>query len=132
MDDIVIFDILSREAISKIVEIQVNHVRERLLAKNIGLEVTPAVMEYLAKEGYNPQYGARPLKRIIQNKILTPVASQIIGRTVGEGCTVLVDIKDASPSATLEGGGKEFVFDVRKPKSTRPIKSEVVLDKLQV
>jgi ATP-dependent Clp protease ATP-binding subunit ClpB len=121
LDDIIIFDILSREAITKIVEIQVGYVRERLAAKNIGLEMTPAVLEYLAKEGYNPQYGARPLKRIIQNKILTPVASQIIARTVGDGSTVLVDMKNG-----------ELVFDVRKPKPTKPVKSDVLLDKLQV
>jgi len=115
LDDIIIFDILSQEAINRIVEIQVGHVRERLVAKNIGLEVTPAVLAHLAKEGYNPQYGARPLKRIIQNKILTPVASQIISRTVGDGSTVLVDMKDG-----------EFMFDVRKPKSMKPIKSDLM------
>ncbi|MBI2475966.1 MAG: AAA family ATPase [Candidatus Taylorbacteria bacterium] len=120
LDDIIVFDILSQEAISKIVEIQVGHVRERLAAKNIGLEVAPEVLAYLAKEGYNPQYGARPLKRIIQNKILTPVASQIIGRTVGEGSTILVGIKE----------GDQFVFDIRKPKSAKPIKSDLLVEKL--
>ena len=121
LDDIIIFDILSPEAIAKIVEIQVSHVRERLLGKGIGLEVTPAVLTYLAKEGYNPQYGARPLKRLIQNKILTPVASQIIARSVEEGSTVLVDMKDT-----------EFIFDVRKPKPTKPIKSDVMKEQTVV
>ena len=115
LDDIIVFDILSQEAISKIVEIQISHIRERLVAKNIGLEMTPEVSIYLAKEGYNPQYGARPLKRIIQNKILTPVASQIIARTVGEGSTVLVDVKES-----------EFVFDVRKPKMMKSVKSDIL------
>ncbi|MEK7575363.1 MAG: AAA family ATPase [Patescibacteria group bacterium] len=115
LDDIIVFDILSQEAITKIVEIQVQHIRERLAGKNIGLEVTPAVLEYLAKEGYNPQYGARPLKRIIQNKILTPVASQIIARTVGDGSTVMADIKEG-----------EFVFEVQKPKSSKLVKSDVM------
>ncbi|MES2087459.1 MAG: AAA family ATPase [Patescibacteria group bacterium] len=120
LDDIIVFDILSQEAINKIVEIQVGHVRERLAAKNIGLEVTPAVLEHLAKEGYNPQYGARPLKRIIQNKILTPVASQIIARTVGDGSVVKVDIKDGV-----------FTFDVEKPKSTKPVKIDLVKDEVE-
>ncbi len=115
LDDIVVFDILSQEAINKIVDIQIGHIRERLVAKGISLEVTPAVTEYLAKEGYNPQYGARPLKRLIQNKILTPVASKIIDRTVGEGAVVRVDFKDG-----------DFAFDVEKPKSTRPVKSDVM------
>ncbi|MSU55443.1 MAG: AAA family ATPase [Candidatus Taylorbacteria bacterium] len=120
LDDIIIFDILSQEAINKIVEIQVGHVVERLNAKNIGLEVTPAVLAYLAKEGYNPQYGARPLKRIIQNKILTPVAGHIIGRTLGDGGKVLVDIKNG-----------EFSFEVEKPKSTRPVKSKVMEEEVK-
>ncbi len=89
--------------------------RERLATKGIGLEVTPAVLEYLAKEGYNPQYGARPLKRLIQNKILTPVASQIIARTVSDGTTVAVDVQNG-----------EFVFDVKKPKPLKPVKSDVM------
>jgi ATP-dependent Clp protease ATP-binding subunit ClpB len=117
LDDIIIFDILSQEAINKIVELQVEHVRERLAGKNIGLEVTQAVVDYLAKEGYNPQYGARPLKRIIQNKILTPVASQIISRTVVDGSVVRVDLKEG-----------EFVFDIQKPKSNKPIKSDILKD----
>jgi len=121
LDDTIIFDILSREAITKIVEIQVGHVRERLAAKNIGLEMTPAVLDYLAKEGYNPQYGARPLKRIIQNKILTPVASKIIDRTVIDGSTVLVDIKDG-----------ELIFDVKRPKPLKPIKSDLMTEKEEV
>ncbi|KKU67418.1 MAG: ATP-dependent chaperone ClpB [Parcubacteria group bacterium GW2011_GWA2_47_16] len=120
LDDIVVFDILSQEAINKIVEIQVSHVRERLVAKNIGLEMTPEVLAYLAKEGYNPQYGARPLKRIIQNKILTPVASHIISRTVGEGSKVTVDIKEG-----------ELVFDIEKPKPTKPVKSDVMKEKIE-
>lgn len=115
LDDIIVFDILSQEAINKIVDIQVGYVRERLLAKNIALSITPAVSAYLAKEGYSPQYGARPLKRLIQNKILTPVASQIISRTIGDGSTVSVDIKDG-----------EFMFDVGKPKITKSVKSDMM------
>ncbi len=121
LDDIVVFDILSQEAINSIVEIQLGLVRARLAGKGIGLEVTPAVLSYLAKEGYSPQYGARPLKRIIQNKILTPVASQIIARTVFDGTTVLVDIKEG-----------EFVFDVRKPKPTRPVKSDLMKEEIVI
>ncbi len=117
LDDIVIFDILSKEAINKIVDIQIGHVRTRLAAKNIALEITPAVSEYLAKEGYNPQYGARPLRRLIQNKILTPIASQIISRSIGDGSTVAVDVKNG-----------EFTFGVTNPKPTKPIKSPIQKD----
>lgn len=108
LDDIIIFDILSPEAIKEIVELQVNLVKDRLLDKQIKLEVTPEVLAYLAKEGYNPQYGARPLRRLIQNKILTPVASMIISRGVNKGGVVEV---------TLKGG--EFAFEVKKIVRTR-------------
>ncbi|OGG47437.1 ATP-dependent chaperone ClpB, partial [Candidatus Kaiserbacteria bacterium RIFCSPHIGHO2_01_FULL_49_13] len=75
LDEIVIFNILSQEAVKRIVKLQIDIVKNRLKGKDIELEIAPEVLNFLAKEGYNPQYGARPLKRLIQNKILTPVAS---------------------------------------------------------
>jgi ATP-dependent Clp protease ATP-binding subunit ClpA len=98
-----IFDILSRESIKKIVEIQVGEVVKRLVDKNIDLILTPAVYDYLAKEGYNPQYGARPLKRLIQNKILTPVANLLIAEEVTKGGRITVDYK-----------ADKFSFEVKK------------------
>ncbi|MFA6554250.1 MAG: AAA family ATPase [Candidatus Paceibacterota bacterium] len=103
VDDIMIFDILSRESIKKIVEIQVGEVVKRLVDKNIDLILTPAVYDYLAKEGYNPQYGARPLKRLIQNKILTPVANLLIAEEVTKGGRITVDYK-----------ADKFSFEVKK------------------
>ena len=94
VDDIILFDILSKEAIEKIVNIQVAAVVDRLRTKDINLVVSPEVSAYLAKEGYNPQYGARPLKRLIQNKILTPVASLMISQGVTKGGTVTVSMKN--------------------------------------
>ncbi len=104
LDDIIIFDILSETAIQKIVEIQVDLVKARLATKEISLEVSPEVCAYLAKEGYNPQYGARPLKRIIQNKILNPVASQIISKGIVKGGSILVRL----------GKDNQFEFDIKK------------------
>jgi ATP-dependent Clp protease ATP-binding subunit ClpB len=104
LDDIIVFDVLSRESIEQIVKIQVEMVKDRLLAKEIKLEVSPEVLSYLAREGYNPHYGARPLKRIIQNKILTPVASLIISKGLMKGGSVSVSMKDAN----------EFSFEVKK------------------
>ncbi len=108
LDDIIIFDILNEEAIKEIVGIQVDIVKERLEQKGIKLEVDGSVLSYLAKEGYNPQYGARPLKRIIQNKIMTPVASLMISRGVVKGGTIAVGMK-----------GAEFTFEVKKGKGDR-------------
>ena len=74
-----------------------------MAAKDIYLEISQEVYEYLAREGYNPQYGARPLRRLIQNKILTQVANLMISRGITKGGTILVGIK-----------GEAFTFDVKK------------------
>ena len=103
LDEIILFNILSKEAIKNIVEMQVELVKERLNVKDITLEIKPEVYEYLAKEGYKPEYGARPLKRLIQSKIMTPVASFMVSKGVMEGGTVAVGVS-----------GDEFVFDVVK------------------
>ncbi len=103
IDEIIIFNILGPDAIKEIVGIQVEEVVKRLAGKQIALSLTPAVYEYLAKEGYNPHYGARPLRRLIQDKILTKVASLMVSRGVLSGGSITVDMK-----------GGEFVFDVKK------------------
>ncbi|MDP3996439.1 MAG: AAA family ATPase [bacterium] len=106
LDDIVVFDVLSREAVKSIVLIQIGVVRERLIQKEIELNVTPVALDYLAKEGYNPQYGARPLKRLIQNKILNPVANLIISRGLNKGGSVTVDFKDNALTFEVNKKGK--------------------------
>lgn len=113
IDDIIIFDILSPEAIRDIVEIQVGGIVKRLAEKQIDLVLAPAVYEYLAKEGYNPQYGARPLRRLIQNKILTPVANLLIAQEVTKGGKIFVDLTTTKDAATGEKVQK-FTFDVKK------------------
>ncbi|MDP2651121.1 MAG: AAA family ATPase [bacterium] len=109
VDDIIVFDVLSKEAIRSIVNIQVEEVKKRLAEKEIDLVISSAVLEKLTQEGYNPQYGARPLKRLIQEKILNPVATMMIMNKVMSGGVVSVDIRDG-----------EFIFDVKK--SQRAVK----------
>ncbi|MEK9132041.1 MAG: AAA family ATPase [Patescibacteria group bacterium] len=116
LDDVIIFNILSEQAITDIVEIQIAQVKTRLTDKEITLEVSPAVIKFLAKEGYNPQYGARPLKRLIQEKILTKIAGLMISKGVLRGGVVSVDLKDG-----------QFVFDVKKGK-----KGSVLVDDVPV
>lgn len=105
LDDIIVFDVLSRDVIRKIVKIQIDEVKKRLAEKEIELSLSDAVVEHLSKEGYNPQYGARPLRRLIQTKILNPVATMMIGNKVLSGGIVEVDLKNG-----------EFTFHVRKGK----------------
>lgn len=97
LDDIVVFNPLSAEVIKEIVAIQLEQVRKRLLEKGISLELTPEAYDYLAREGYSNEYGARPLKRLIQNKILNPVAEFIISRKAEGGGLVSVSLKNGEP-----------------------------------
>lgn len=94
LDETIVFDVLSPEAISKIVEIRIAKVTERLKEKDINLSVTAKALKYLGKEGYKPEFGARPLNRLIQTKILNPVAAKIIGGELKAGAKVMVDEKD--------------------------------------
>lgn len=108
LDDIVMFDMLGEEALQNIVDTQLKDVVERLSQKNITLSLSPEVRGWLAKVGYNPQYGARPMKRAIQDKILTPIATLMISQGVTDGGHV---------SVSLRGG--EPVFEVKKSPVAR-------------
>jgi len=110
LDETVLFNILSPEAIMQIVRMQVEIVAKRLEEKHIALALSDAALTHLAKEGYNPQYGARPLKRLIQTKIMTPIANMMVARGVLEGGSVSVDF-DAKGGKDGKG---DFSFDVRK------------------
>jgi ATP-dependent Clp protease ATP-binding subunit ClpB len=114
LDEILIFDILSPEAIRKIVDIQINQVVERLAGKEITLKVLPEALDLLAKDGYNPQYGARPLKRLIQNKILTPIASLMISKGLMKGGLITIGVKDGV-----------LVFDVKRGRKGSLIGPEI-------
>ncbi len=114
LDEIVIFDVLGKESLSRIVENQVKDVIERLGGKRITLTIDPAVRAWLADKGYNPQYGARPLKRAIQDKILTPIASYMVSQGMMEGGTVSVTLKNGEPH-----------FDVKKKSAVRAKKVAV-------
>ena len=111
LDDVIIFDILSREAIRKIVNIQIDLVKERLTSKEITMQISEGALEYLAKEGYNPQYGARPLKRLIQDKILNQIASAIISQKILKGGTVIVDVKNNELTFEIKKGRKGLIVE---------------------
>lgn len=91
IDDIVIFDPLSEKELEKIIELQLQLVEERLAEKQIKLTVTPAAKKYLAEAGFSPTFGARPLKRLIQNTILDELSMGIIEGEITENSAVTVD-----------------------------------------
>jgi len=105
IDEIVVFRSLTREALAKIVEIQVDRLTGLMADREIGLEVTPAAADLLAREGYDPDYGARPLKRVLQRRVQDPVAMKILQGEVAPGDTVVVD---------SDAGGRELTFQTRR------------------
>ncbi|MBP6060556.1 MAG: AAA family ATPase [Candidatus Pacebacteria bacterium] len=110
LDEVIVFDILSPEAIKEIVKLRIQVVKDRLTVKGINLDINEEALGYLATEGYNPHYGARPLNRLIQNKILNPVASYIISNGIKKGDTILVSVKN-----------KELIIEKQKGKIKSPI-----------
>lgn len=96
LDDIIIFHSLSREDIRYIVEIQLKRLRELLAARRITLQFTPEALDVLADKGYDPVYGARPLKRAIQRHLQDPLATAILEGRIKEGDTVVIEELDGA------------------------------------
>jgi ATP-dependent Clp protease ATP-binding subunit ClpB len=94
IDEIVEFRPLSKEQIAEIVELQLRRVRERLAERDLGLELTDAAKEVLAEAGWDPTYGARPLKRAIQRLVENPLALRLLEGEFAEGDTVRVDASE--------------------------------------
>jgi len=92
IDDVITFNELSISAIEPIVDLQLEEVRDRLQARHITLDVTPAAMEHLAIDGYDPVYGARPLKRLIQREVVDRIAEKVISGELRDRSHVLIDL----------------------------------------
>jgi ATP-dependent Clp protease ATP-binding subunit ClpC len=104
VDGIIVFRALNKEHITQIVDLMIEQVGERLLEYGIRIELTDAARMYLAEEGYDPEYGARPLRRVIQNKVEDALSDLILAGEFTEGMTVLID-----------HDGEQLVF-VQKPE----------------
>jgi len=96
VDEIIIFDRLTEDDLKKIVEIQLARLTKRLEQQKITLDLSDSAKELLAREGYDPVYGARPLRRTIQKEILDPLSISILEGKVREGQTVRVDAKNGA------------------------------------
>jgi ATP-dependent Clp protease ATP-binding subunit ClpB len=100
LDDVVVFHALSTVELTSIVDIQVQRLAARLAGRRLALEVTEAAKEWLALQGFDPVYGARPLRRLVQSAIGDQLARELLGGVVREGDTVRVDLdKDADAGA---------------------------------
>jgi len=94
VDEIIVFHALNKEHINSIVDLMVKEVSKRLLEQDLHLEATSEAKEVLTQEGFDPDFGARPLRRAIQRLIENPLADEILSGTFKEGDNVLVDAKD--------------------------------------
>jgi ATP-dependent Clp protease ATP-binding subunit ClpB len=110
VDAIVIFHRLDRQQLREIVQIQLGRVRELLAEHNMTMSLTDAAVDLLLEEGYDPAYGARPLKRVIQKRIVDPIASQIIMRELHDGDHVRVDAE-----------GDQLTFKAVEPASAEEL-----------
>jgi len=94
VDEIIIFEPLTEKELAQIVELMLKEVQERLAERKVTLEATPAAKEALVKEGYDPVYGARPLRRAVQRRVENALSSRILAGEFGEGDTAVVDYSD--------------------------------------
>jgi ATP-dependent Clp protease ATP-binding subunit ClpB len=101
VDETVVFHSLGIEDLKRIVYIQLQRLRARLAERQLELEITPAALEFLSHEGFDPAYGARPLKRAIQREIETPLAKRLLAGEIHDGRRVYID-------APVAGGGLTF------------------------
>jgi ATP-dependent Clp protease ATP-binding subunit ClpB len=103
IDDIVVFHPLGREHLARIAGIQVQYLRERLKTRDMDLELTPAALERLAAAGYDPVFGARPLKRAVQNQIENPLAQEILAGKFGAHDVIVVDATESTLTFRRQG-----------------------------
>jgi len=101
LDEVVQFDPLSTEELTRIVDLQVEHLAGRLAERRITLDVTPAAREWLALTGFDPVYGARPLRRLVQSAIGDQLARAMLSGEVADGSTVRVDLDDERDALTV-------------------------------
>jgi ATP-dependent Clp protease ATP-binding subunit ClpC len=114
IDEVIVFDPLSREQIKQIVELMLDRVRVQLSEKDIKLDATEAARDLLATEGFDPEYGARPLRRTVQRLVENPIARGILQGEFRPGDTVVLDVEDGKltpkllvPAAAPQAGGGE-------------------------
>ena len=108
VDEVIVFHALSEEQLKKITEIQLGLLRRRLAERHIEIELTEAAKAHLVRVGYDPNYGARPLKRTIQREVETPLARSIIKGEVRDGQKVIVDVDPARHELRFTPAPVEF------------------------
>ncbi|OGI72420.1 ATP-dependent chaperone ClpB [Candidatus Nomurabacteria bacterium RIFCSPHIGHO2_02_FULL_38_15] len=112
LDEVVVFDVLSPGVVREIVDVRIAEISERLKQKGINLIISGNAVDFMARAGYDPAYGARPLNRLIQTKILNPVANHIIRDGVKPGESVLVDVVDGQLVVETKKKNKKTISNI--------------------
>jgi ATP-dependent Clp protease ATP-binding subunit ClpB len=94
VDEIIMFQPLMKEEIKEIIEIQLNHLKKMMADNGMDLRFTEYALDYLAEQGYDPQFGARPLKRVIQKQIVNLLSKKILSGNIDKSKPVLIDVFD--------------------------------------
>jgi ATP-dependent Clp protease ATP-binding subunit ClpB len=113
VDEIVVFHSLTEEDLKKILDVQLNRLRMRLAERHIDIELTPAAATHLAREGYDPVYGARPLKRAIQKELETPIGRRLLAGEIRDGDKVVVGWREG-----------EFTFSTKRTEQAEAVGSK--------
>jgi ATP-dependent Clp protease ATP-binding subunit ClpB len=103
VDEIVLFKPLTLDEIEQIVDLQIDDVRRRLADRRLDIELTEAARELIAREGYDPVYGARPLRRFIQREVETRIGRALLAGQIEDGATIVVDAEDRELIITWRG-----------------------------
>jgi ATP-dependent Clp protease ATP-binding subunit ClpB len=101
LDEMVVFDALTPDDLTRIVDLQVDALRRRLASRRLELEVTDAARGWLSRTGFDPVYGARPLRRLVQSAVGDPLARALLAGDVRDGDTVLVDVSSDGSGLTV-------------------------------
>jgi ATP-dependent Clp protease ATP-binding subunit ClpB len=118
VDEIILFKNLSLADIKRIVDIQLGTLRKRLAERGINLELTDAAKEYIAERGYDPVYGARPLKRALQKEVVDALAMRVLNGEFVPGDTVVVDVKNGEVTFRKKSGNGKASPDGEKAERT--------------
>jgi len=110
IDETILFHSLSKAQLDKIVDVQLENLRRRLANRNLKLELDEGARKLLAEEGYDPTFGARPLKRVIQQRIENPLAGHILAGEFGDGDTIVV---------TMDASKHDFAFSSAKSAASQ-------------
>jgi ATP-dependent Clp protease ATP-binding subunit ClpC len=122
LDGIMVFRSLTKQEIAQIVEIQLRPVRLQMAEQDMKLEMTEAARVAVAELGYDPDFGARPLRRVIQNEIQDPLSEEVLAQRFGPGDTIQVDYREVEKEDGVTA--KQFVFEVTERKPPAPVVDE--------